>query len=170
MRPEHVILVNKNDRKTGSMEKQEVHEKGLLHRAFSVFIFNSEGKMLLQKRADNKYHSGGLWTNTCCGHPRPGEKTLNAAKRRLYEEMGITCKLTNFFSFIYFSALGNNLIEHELDHVFIGNCDEKPSPNPLEAEDWKFTNVKWIQNDLIKNDHKYSAWFKIAFPQVIDGK
>ena len=117
---EQIILVNKYDRKTGFMEKQEVHEKGLLHRAFSVFIFNQEGRMMLQKRARAKYHSGGLWTNTCCGHPRPGEKTLNAAKRRLYEEMGINCKLTKAFSFIYFSVLGN-LIEYEFDCLMLKN-------------------------------------------------
>ena len=164
---EHVILVDKFDRKTGIMEKQEVHQKGLLHRAFSVFIFNSEGKIMLQKRASEKYHSGGLWTNTCCGHPKPGEKTLQAAKRRLYEEMGLHCKLTKVFSFTYFSVLGNNLIEYELDHVFIGTCDEQPSLHPQEAEDWKLADVKSIQNDIVENHNSYSSWFKIAYPQVI---
>ena len=126
MSEEKVILVDKNDNQVGLMPKLEAHEKGLLHRAFSIFIFNSRYELLLQKRASSKYHSGGLWTNTCCSHPREGEDTLDAANRRLDEEMGIKTSLRKVYDFIYKAELDNQLTEHEFDHVFYGVCDSDP--------------------------------------------
>jgi isopentenyl-diphosphate Delta-isomerase len=134
---EEVILVNKSDEVLGYMEKMEAHKRGLLHRAFSVFIFNNNGELLMQKRASDKYHSGGLWTNTCCSHPRKHESLSTAAQRRLKEEMGMEVSLSPKFHFIYKSSLDQGLIEHELDHVFFGNSDQTPVLNKAEAEDWK---------------------------------
>ena len=163
MSEEKVILVDKNDNQVGLMPKLEAHEKGLLHRAFSIFIFNSRYELLLQKRASSKYHSGGLWTNTCCSHPREGEDTLDAANRRLDEEMGIKTSLRKVYDFIYIAELDNQLTEHEFDHVFYGVCDRDPKLNRDEAEDFKWVDMETLNNDIIKNEDNYTVWFKIAF-------
>ena len=163
MSEEKVILVDKNDNQVGLMPKLEAHEKGILHRAFSVFIFNSKYELLLQKRASSKYHSGGLWTNTCCSHPREGEDILDAANRRLDEEMGITTSLRKVYDFIYKAELDNQLTEHEFDHVFYGVFDNDPILNKDEAEDFKWVDMETLNNDIIKNEDNYTVWFKIAF-------
>jgi len=163
MSEEKVILVDKNDNQVGLMPKLEAHEKGILHRAFSVFIFNSKYELLLQKRASSKYHSGGLWTNTCCSHPREGEDILDAANRRLGEEMGIKTSLRKVYDFIYKAELDNQLTEHEFDHVFYGVCDRDPKLNKDEAEDFKWVDMETLNNDIIKNEDNYTVWFKIAF-------
>ena len=163
MSEEKVILVDKNDNQVGLMPKLEAHEKGVLHRAFSIFIFNSKYELLLQKRASSKYHSGGLWTNTCCSHPREGEDILDAANRRLDEEMGIKTSLRKVYDFIYKAELDNQLTEHEFDHVFYGVCDNDPILNKDEAEDFKWVDMEKLNNDIIKNEDNYTVWFKIAF-------
>ena len=165
---EYVILVDKQDNPIGVMEKMEAHEKGLLHRAFSVFVFNKKGEMLLQQRAISKYHSGGLWTNTCCSHPRKGEKTIDAAHRRLKEEMGFDCEIEKAFDFIYESKLDNNLTEHELDHVFIGTYEDKIIPNPEEVENYKYVTIPWLLDDLKKHPTQYTEWFKICLQEVLE--
>jgi isopentenyl-diphosphate delta-isomerase len=166
MQVEYVILVNNNDQSLGTMEKMEAHEKGVLHRAFSVFIFNAEGKMLLQKRAEDKYHSPGLWSNAACSHPRTGEKTDEAAHRRLMEEMGFDCKLEKAFSFTYKANVGSGLTEHEFDHVFIGYSEQTPKPNPEEVSDWKYVDFGWLLTDIENNKNYYTTWFRIALEQV----
>lgn len=163
MKEEQVILVNEKDEPIGLMNKQEAHEKALLHRAFSVFIFNSKNQLLLQQRALNKYHSPGLWTNTCCSHQRADETTLQAAKRRLEEEMGFTTKLSESISFIYKAPFDNGLTEHELDHIVIGEYDGTPTPNPDEVEAWKWMHLEDIIKDLKENPNNYTIWFKIIF-------
>ena len=163
MSKENVILVDENDNQVGLMPKLEAHEKGLLHRAFSIFIFNSKYELLLQKRASSKYHSGGLWTNTCCSHPREGEDILDAANRRLDEEMGIKTSLRKVYDFIYKAELDNQLTEHEFDHVFYGVFDNDPILNKNEAEDFKWVDMETLNNDIIKNEDNYTVWFKIAF-------
>ena len=163
MSEEKVILVDKNDNQVGLMPKLEAHEKGVLHRAFSIFIFNSKYELLLQKRASSKYHSGGLWTNTCCSHPREGEDILDAANRRLDEEMGIKTSLRKVYDFIYKAELDNQLTEHEFDHVFYGVFDNDPILNKDEAEDFKWVDMETLNNDIIKNEENYTVWFKIAF-------
>ena len=163
---EQVILVDELDNAIGTMEKMEAHEKGLLHRAFSVFIFNDKGELLLQQRAITKYHSAGLWTNTCCSHPRPSETTLDAAKRRLKEEMGLTCDVNHKTSFIYKTNFDNGLIEHEFDHVFFGNCDQEPSINPEEVESYLWMDVIIIIDDIKRDPEKYTSWFKIAMKNL----
>ena len=160
---ENVILVDEKDNQVGLMPKLEAHQKGLLHRAFSVFIFNSDYKLLLQKRASSKYHSGGLWTNTCCSHPRDGEDIIDAANRRLNEEMGIKTSLRKVFDFIYTAELDNNLIENEFDHVFYGVYDIDPIINKDEAEDFKWVDIETLKNDIENNKDQYTVWFKIAF-------
>ncbi|MFC3563398.1 isopentenyl-diphosphate Delta-isomerase [Pedobacter jamesrossensis] len=165
---EEVILVDKNDRPTGQMEKMEAHEKGLLHRAFSVFIFNSKGELLLQQRAVNKYHSGGLWTNTCCSHPRFGEDNEGAAKRRLQEEMGMDCDLTYGFNFTYKAEFADGLIEHELDHVFFGTSDELPTINFNEVESYKYIDLKVLEEDIKTNPDLYTPWLKICLKSVLE--
>ena len=162
---DEVVLVDENDVEFGTMEKMEAHRKGALHRAFSIFIFNSKGELLLQKRASSKYHSGGLWTNTCCSHPLPNEDPIAAANRKLKQEMGFTADLTFSHKFIYEAALDNNLIEHELDYVFTGNSDLSPIMNPEEVEAWKYMRVEDIRNDLKENPDYYTAWFKIIMDQ-----
>ena len=160
---ENVILVDEKDNQVGLMPKLEAHQKGLLHRAFSVFIFNSDYKLLLQKRASSKYHSGGLWTNTCCSHQRDGEDIIDAANRRLNEEMGIKTSLRKVFDFIYTADLDNNLIENEFDHVFYGVYDIDPIINKDEAEDFKWVDMETLKNDIENNKDQYTVWFKIAF-------
>ncbi len=166
MHKENVILVDENDNELGLMEKMEAHEKGMLHRAFSVFVFNSNNELMLQQRSDSKYHSGGLWTNTCCSHPRAGETLENAAKRRMMEEMGFSCELNHEFSFIYKAKLDNNLTEHELDHVFFAFYDGLPEINPNEAKAWKYASINFIKKDISQNPELYTEWFKIMFNRV----
>ena len=160
---EKVILVDENDNQVGLMPKLEAHQKGLLHRAFSIFIFNSKYELLLQKRASSKYHSGGLWTNTCCSHPREGEDTLDAANRRLIEEMGIETSLRKVHDFIYKAELDNNLTEHEFDHVLYGIYNEDPIINKDEADDFKWIDMDSLNEDIKTNGDNYTIWFKIAF-------
>ncbi len=165
---EEVILVTEQDEPIGSMEKMEAHWKGVLHRAFSIFIVNNKNEMLLQQRAKGKYHSGGLWTNACCSHPRPNEKTETAAVRRLQEELGFTAPLTKIFNFHYNAAFDNGLTEHEYDHVFAGTYDGKIIPNPAEVQDYCFKKIEEIAETIQTHPHKYTAWFCIAFPQVAE--
>ena len=166
MQEEQVILVDEKDNPIGTMGKLEVHQKGLLHRAFSVFIFNDNGQLLLQKRAAHKYHSAGLWTNTCCSHPSPGEETLIAANRRLKEEMGIDTILIHKTSFIYKTPFDNGLTEHEFDHVFIGNYNENPVLNEDEAEDHKWISLNELKENIKKTPDIFTSWFKIAIETV----
>ncbi len=163
---EEVILVNESDEQIGTMEKMEAHEKGLLHRAFSVFIFNAKGEMLLQQRALNKYHSGGLWTNACCSHPRPGEDTLDAAKRRLLEEMGIMAPIELKSSFTYKTSFENGLTEHEFDHIFTGIYNDEPKINSNEVNSYCWKTVESIKNSVKQMPDIYTSWFKIAMEKV----
>jgi len=163
---EEVILVDADDRPTGTMEKIEAHRKALLHRAFSVFIFNRKGEMLLQRRSSQKYHSAGLWTNACCSHPRPGEDTCVAAMRRLQEELGFTTGLEKRFDFIYRSEFENGLTEHEFDHVFTGVWDEVVLPNREEVSDHCYKTMEEIRADLDAHPEQYTSWFHLAFPLV----
>ena len=165
---EQVILVDVDDCEIGLMEKMEAHKQAVLHRAFSVFLFNTQGKMLLQQRALTKYHSAGLWTNTCCSHPRPGETLENAVSRRLMEEMGITAKVSKAFDFIYQATLPDHLNEHEFDHVFIGNFDDEVRPNHLEVANFVYQSMEEIAANLQSHPEKYTVWFKIAFPKVVE--
>ena len=165
---EKVILVDKNDNELGTMEKQEAHVKGLLHRAFSVFIFNDKNELLLQRRAVKKYHSGGLWTNTCCSHPRQNEKTEDAAERRLLEEMGMRSTLKKQFDFVYKAKLDNNLYEHEFDHVFFGFTNDLPIINPEEVEEYTYKTLEDIGNEMKAIPDKYTEWFKICFREVVN--
>lgn len=158
---EQVILVDQYDNAIGTMEKLDAHKKGVLHRAFSVFVFNSKGELLIQKRAQIKYHSPGLWTNTCCSHPLPGEKIENASRRRLNEEMGIETELRFAYKFIYKAELEKNLVEHEYDHVFFGRYDKMPKPNTSEVEAWKYVDVTWLKKDIENNPDLYTYWFKL---------
>lgn len=165
---EHVILVDEFDNAIGTMEKLEAHQKGVLHRAFSVLLFNSKGELLLQKRALGKYHSGGLWTNTCCSHPLPGESMNDATRRKLIQEMGIDLKPEFAYKFIYKTNLNDNLIEHECDHVFIGSYDGDPIINVEEVEEWKFTHLASLRTDIKANPDAYTYWFKLIInhPQL----
>ena len=168
MNEEQVILVDFNDLEIGAMDKLQAHKKGLLHRAFSIFIFNSKGELLLQKRNKNKYHSGGLWTNTCCSHPRPGEKVQNAAVRRLKEEMGMDTVLYPAFSFQYRAELDQSLIENELDHVFIGYSNELPILNSEEAEGFCYLSPEVLSLGIQNHPEDYTAWLKICFEEVMN--
>lgn len=164
---QQVILVNTKDEATGTMAKMEVHEKGLLHRAFSVFIFNKKGEMLLQQRAMNKYHSAGLWTNACCSHPEPGEDIVAAAERRLKEEMGFETPLKKVFDFIYKADFDNGLKEHEFDHVLTGEYDGPVPFNHDEVKDISYRSIDSIRQSLETQPEKYTAWFRIAFPRIV---
>ncbi len=168
MTEEKVILVDSADRPVGEMDKMEAHRKALLHRAFSVFVFNSEGQLMLQRRAGHKYHSGGLWTNTVCSHPRPGEATSVAALRRLKEEMGFTTELRKIFHFIYKAELDGGLTEHELDHVFVGRYDGTPVLNPDETDAYEFKYLSEIKEDINRHPERYTEWFKIIFDKSLD--
>ena len=163
---EEVILVDVNDRSIGKMEKLEAHKLGALHRAFSVFIFNKKNELLLQQRAFTKYHSAGLWTNTCCSHPRPGENTSNAAKRRLLEEMGIETLLEHKTHFIYKTAFDNNLTEHEFDHVFVGVSDSKPRINKEEVNTYRYLSINSVKEEIKNHPDKFTSWFKIAVEKL----
>ena len=162
MSEERVILVDANDVVVGSEEKQRAHETGALHRAFSVFIVDDDGRLLLQRRAQGKYHSAGLWTNTCCGHPRPGEDIEAAAARRLHEEMGIRCELRPRGTFIYEAELGNGLVEHELDHLFVGRFVGTPHPDVKEADDWAWTPWPRVEAECAERPDQFTVWLPIA--------
>src|SRR6056297_2639036 len=163
MTEEQVILVDEQDNQIGLMPKMEAHEKALLHRAFSVFVFNDSNELMLQQRALHKYHSPGLWTNTCCSHQRAGEHNIEAGKRRLQEEMGFVTDLKETISFIYKAPFDNGLTEHEYDHVMVGNYNEAPEINPDEVASWKWMTPKAVKEDIGNNPHIYTAWFKIIF-------
>lgn len=164
----YLVLVNEADEAIGTMEKMEVHQKGLLHRAFSVFIFNKKGEMLLQQRADNKYHSPGLWTNACCSHPLMNEAVKDAAVKRLKEELGFTTELTKAFSFTYRAEFDNGLTEHEFDHVFLGTWQGDISPDPREVKDHCYMTMEAIATSMAMQPQRYTSWFKIAFPKMLD--
>jgi isopentenyl-diphosphate Delta-isomerase len=163
---DHVILVDEHDNQIGVAGKLEAHQSGRLHRALSIFVFNSAGKLLLQKRAASKYHSGGLWSNTCCSHSRPGEDTASAARRRLQEEMGIDCTLFEMFSFVYRAHFPNGLIEHEYDHVFFGRHDGDPLLNPEEAEDARWVDLPELAADIRRRPERYSFWLAACLDKV----
>ena len=163
---EFVILVDNNDRQIGLMEKQAAHIGPHLHRAFSVFIFNSKGELLMQQRAFSKYHSPGLWTNTCCSHPRSGETLEEATSRRLMEEMGMTCPMHEVYTFIYKAPVGQGLTEHEFDHVFIGQSDDIPNINTEEVASWKYMRLDDLKKDLELYPELYTEWFKITFEEM----
>ena len=167
MEEEKIILVDKKDNKIGEGEKLKVHLEGKLHRAFSIFIFNSKGEMMLQQRAKTKYHSGGLWSNTCCSHPKSGETLEGAAERRLKEEMGFLCKFKKIFSFVYKVKIGN-LIEYEFDHIFVGKFDKNPKPSEKEVENWKWISQKELKGDIKENPEKYTYWFKEILERVLE--
>lgn len=158
-----VLLVDEQDNFLGVMDKMEAHEKALLHRAFSVFILNDQGEIMMQQRALHKYHSPGLWTNTCCSHQQEGETNVQAAERRLKEEMGFSTRLEEAFSFIYKAPFDNGLTEHEFDHVLIGYYNQAPEINPTEVADWKWMSTEEIQHELKAHPHLYTEWFKIIF-------
>ena len=158
-----VILVDENDNQIGLMPKLEAHQKAILHRAFSVFIFNKKNELMLQKRASTKYHSPGLWTNTCCSHQRQSETNIEAGKRRLKEEMGFETELKEVTSFIYKTPFDNGLYEHEFDHVLVGYFDNDPLINLEEVEDWKWMNLEDVRADINLNPQEYTVWFKIIF-------
>ncbi|WP_435625050.1 isopentenyl-diphosphate Delta-isomerase [Flagellimonas sp.] len=168
MKEENVILVNEDDQPIGLMPKMEAHEKAVLHRAFSVFIVNDAGEIMLQQRAGDKYHSPLLWTNTCCSHQREGETNIEAGKRRLHEEMGFTVDLKELFSFIYKAPFDNGLTEHELDHVMVGYYNDVPNINPEEVANWKWMHPSEVKEDISENPQEYTAWFKIIFERFYD--
>ncbi|MGB3606348.1 MAG: isopentenyl-diphosphate Delta-isomerase [Psychroserpens sp.] len=168
MNEERVILVNENDEQIGTMPKIEAHEKALLHRAFSVFVFNDNNELMLQQRAKHKYHSPLLWTNTCCSHQRVGETNLQAGKRRLMEEMGFETELRETISFIYKAPFDNGLTEHEFDHVMVGNFIKEPKINPDEVEAWKWMPLDAVKEDIGANPKIYTEWFKIIFDKFYE--
>jgi isopentenyl-diphosphate delta-isomerase len=165
---EIIISVDEQDGMTGTLDKMQAHIKGKLHRAFSIFVFNANGEPLLQQRAEGKYHSGGKWTNTCCGHPRVGEQTKDAAHRRLQEEMGFDCELKEVFSFRYYETLENGLIENEFDHVFFGVSNLQPVPEPLEVKGFKYVEMNLLALDLKAHPERFTVWLNICFEQVME--
>jgi isopentenyl-diphosphate Delta-isomerase len=158
---EQVVLVDEHDRELGVSEKLRAHRDGALHRALSVFVFDDDDRLLLQRRAAGKYHSGGEWTNTCCSHPRPGEPVDEAARRRLREEMGIDCPVEKAFEFMYREDVGGGLIEHELDHVFVGRWSGEPRPDPAEADGWRWLSLAEAAEDASAHPERYTAWFRL---------
>ena len=168
MKEEQVILVNQDNEQIGTMPKMEAHEKAVLHRAFSVFIVNDNGDIMLQQRAASKYHSPLLWTNTCCSHQRVGESNIEAGKRRLQEEMGFQAELKELFSFIYKAPFDNGLTEHEYDHVMLGSFNSEPNINPDEVKAWKWMSPEAVKEDISKNPNDYTAWFKIIFDKFYE--
>jgi isopentenyl-diphosphate Delta-isomerase len=161
-----VILVDGDDREVGTEERMRAHREGLRHRAFSIFVFDRAGRLLLQRRAAGKYHSGGLWSNTCCSHPLPGESVLSAAHRRLREEMGFDCPLQPSFTFVYKAALDGGVIEHEVDHVLIGEFDGEPSPDPEEVHGWRWQSFDDVVVDVRGRPEQYTVWFKQALERA----
>ena len=161
-----MVLVDKQDRAIGQMEKMQAHREGRLHRAFSIFLFNDAGDMLLQRRAQGKYHSPGLWSNACCSHPRPGEPILSAAQRRLKEEMGLECELLPAFTFSYRAEFDNGLIENEFDHVLFGFCCDNPTLNPEEADAFDYRNLSELESELRNSPDRFTRWLAICFDRV----
>jgi isopentenyl-diphosphate delta-isomerase len=164
---ERVVLVDESDAEIGTAGKLEAHRSGELHRAFSVFVFNPAGKLLLQRRAAGKYHSAGRWSNTCCGHPRPGEDTQSAAQRRLHEEMGFDCALGEVTAFTYRAEVSGGLIENEYDHVFVGWSHSDPLPDPAEADAWCWMSMDCVRQSVRSDPGRYSAWFPIALQHLL---
>jgi isopentenyl-diphosphate delta-isomerase len=162
MAADQLVLVDESDVAIGSIEKMKAHSEGLLHRAFSIFLFDDDGRMLLQRRALTKYHSAGLWSNACCGHPRTGEQTAAGARRRLQEELGIDSSLNHLGSFRYRAELENGLVEHEIDHVFVGRHNGSVDPNPAEVADWEWIDLDTLAFDLSRNGSRYTPWFGLA--------
>ncbi len=163
---ERVVLVDADDAEIGTMSKSRAHSEGRLHRAFSIFIFNGQGRLLLQRRATHKYHSGGLWTNSCCSHPRPGESVAQAASRRLKEELGFTCDLSPEFNFTYRADVGEGLIEHEFDHVFFGTYDGHVVPDPSEVSEVRWMRMNDLADDLRTSSEQYTAWLNVCWPRI----
>jgi isopentenyl-diphosphate delta-isomerase len=163
---EYVILVQPDDVEIGTREKLEAHRRGELHRAFTVFLFNAAGETLIQRRSETKYHTPGLWTNACDGHPRPGETTVVAAERRLREELGISCPLREAFSFTYEAHLDHDLIEHEFDHVLLGQFEGEPVPNPEEYSDWLWIDRETLEKRIQAQPEGYAPWFTIAIERA----
>jgi isopentenyl-diphosphate delta-isomerase len=161
-----VVLVDERDREIGTAEKMRVHSEGMLHRAFSVFVFDDSGRLLIQRRADGKYHSGGLWSNTCCGHSQHGEDVRVTAERRLREEMGFVCPLVHCLGFVYRAALDNGLVEHEFDHVLMGRFQGDPIADPHEVGAWRWETPETIRQELGIDDGAYTAWFPLAFDRL----
>jgi isopentenyl-diphosphate delta-isomerase len=168
-RKEKVILVDENDNEIGTKEKIQAHENGgRLHRAFSVFVFNEKGEIMIQRRADGKYHCAGLWTNTCCSHPRPGEPLEDAVHRKLKQELGFDTELREILSFVYMAQFENGLTEHELDHVFVGRFDGTPELNPEEVGDFKWVNPEELEKSIQETPDEYTPWFKIILKRVLE--
>ena len=165
---EQVVLVDEKDNPIGLMPKMEAHERAVLHRAFSVFILNGKGELMLQQRANHKYHSPGLWTNTCCSHQRDGESNIDAGQRRLHEEMGFTTELTELTSFIYKASFDNGLTEHEFDHIMLGRYEDNPVINPDEVAAWKWKPLAEVKKDVEANPKNYTVWFVIIFAKFYD--
>lgn len=165
---EQVVLVDEKDNPIGLMPKMEAHERAVLHRAFSVFILNGKGELMLQQRANHKYHSPGLWTNTCCSHQRDGESNIDAGQRRLHEEMGFTTELTELTSFIYKASFDNGLTEHEFDHIMLGRYEDNPVINPDEVAAWKWMPLAKVKKDVEANPKNYTVWFVIIFAKFYD--
>ena len=165
---EHVILVDRRDRATGTEEKMSVHRSGRLHRAFSAIVLNDADEMLLQRRAADKYHSGGLWSNTCCSHPRPGEEIVEAGRRRLAEEMGFECDLEPAFEFIYRTELAGGLVEHEYDHVLLGRWNGTPHPDPAEVDDWRWVPLDELRQEVARYPTRFTYWFRVALRELDD--
>jgi isopentenyl-diphosphate delta-isomerase len=167
MERNQVVLVDEQDQALGEMDKMEAHQKGALHRAFSIFILNSNGQMLIHQRANHKYHGGGLWTNACCSHPQWGEDILVSAGQRLGYEMGLTCALKEVFSFVYNTPVENNLIEHEYDHVLVGYTDQQPLPNPDEVQDYRWISRGDLMQEIAAKPDQFTYWFRMALPRII---
>ena len=166
MEREYVILVDENDRQTGTCEKLEAHQRGLMHRAFSIFLFNKNGDFLLQQRANEKYHTPGLWSNTCCSHPRPDEEMEEALERKLFQEMGIHSLVEKVFDFAYRADFENGLVENEVDHVYFGEYNDSPNPNPSEIQSWKYSSFEEIKEEIAKHEASFTPWFKLVFERV----
>jgi len=162
-----VVLVDERDRMLGAQAKARAHREGKLHRAISVFVFTSDGRWLLQQRHPEKYHSGGLWSNTCCSHPQPGEASALAASERLMEEMGLHCPLEHRFTFLYRHRFGNGLLEHELDHVYLGVCDQAPAPDPLEIVEWRWVDTRQLTAEVARTPENFSYWFRLAWRRAL---
>lgn len=163
---EHVILVNERDERIGVAPKLAAHVQGRLHRAFSVFVFDPAGRMLLQRRAARKYHSGGLWSNTACGHPRPGERTRAAAARRLYEEMGFRCALRRRGTLVYRADVAPGLVEHEIDHLFVGAYSGEPVPSADEVAEWRWADTATLRTEVAASPERYTVWFALALKEL----
>ena len=167
---ERVTLVDRDDRALGTMEKMQAHVEGRLHRAFSVFVFDRAGRLLLQRRSAGKYHSGGLWSNTCCGHPRPDEPVEQAAARRLYEEMGFHAPLRPLFQFVYRAELGSAMVEHELDHVLVGSFEDSPSPEPTEVDAWRWMDFDGVREAVVREPQAFTPWLRILLSDPVHAR